>query len=283
VQGVKNVNIWRLDLSGSPPQARKLIASSHGQIAPNISPDGSKIAFQSDRSGRSEVWICDADGSNAVQVTSYGIQETGMPRWSPDGKLIAFDSRVGGEANIYVVDPNGGIAHKLNIDIHGNNLPSWSHDGRWIYFVNGEDARDPKIWKVSSEGGRAVRIAEMEATDPLESPDGQYIYFAHIRRLWRVRADGSAAREVEGMPEVQANGDTWVPTRAGIYFMAEARHQTEVDFFNFNSQKVRRVFTLEKSLPHWCGGVSISSDGKWLLYPQLDGSSSDLTMVENWK
>jgi hypothetical protein len=40
---------------------------------------------------------------------------------------------------------------------------------------------------------------------------------------------------------------------------------------------------LEKSLPGWSGAVSISSDGKWLLYPQLDGNSSDLMMIENWK
>jgi serine/threonine protein kinase/Tol biopolymer transport system component len=283
VQGVKNVNIWRLDLSGSPPQARKLIVSSRQQIAPNISPDGSKIAFQSNRSGGSEVWVCNADGSNAVQLTSYGILATGTPRWSPDGKLIAFDSRVGGEANIYTVDPNGGVAHKLSIDIHGNNMPSWSHDGRWIYFVNGEDARESAIWKVSSAGGHAIRIAETEATYPLESPDGQYVYFARNRRLLRVRTDGSDPQEVPGMPNLRVTPDTWVPTRTGIYFIADVSHQAEVDFLDFNSQKVRKVFTLEKSLPGWSGAVSLSSDGKWLLYPQLDGNSSDLMMIENWK
>jgi len=283
VQGTKNVNIWRLDLSGSPPKARKLIVSSREQIAPNISPDGSKIAFGSNRSGSFEVWVCDADGSNAVQLTSYGIHGTGMPRWSPDGKRLAFDSRVGGGANIYIVDANGGVARKLSIDVRGNNLPSWSHDGRWIYFVNGEDARDPTIWKVSSEGGRATKIAETDATFPLESPDGQYVYFSHHRRLWRVRTDGSAEQEVKGVPELQFNGDTWVPAGSGIYFMADEKHQTEVDFFDFYSQKVRRVFTLGKSLPGWSGGVSISSDGKWLLYPQLDGRSSDLMVIENWK
>jgi Tol biopolymer transport system component len=77
---------------------------------------------------------------------------------------------VGGEANIYTVDPNGGVAHKLSIDIQGNNMPSWSHDGRWICFINGEDARESAIWKVSSAGGHAIRIAETEATYPLESP-----------------------------------------------------------------------------------------------------------------
>jgi Tol biopolymer transport system component/DNA-binding winged helix-turn-helix (wHTH) protein len=290
VQGVTNVNIWRLDLSGSPPQARKLIVSSRGQIAPNFSPDGSKIAFLSNRSGGGEVWVCDADGANAVQLTSYGILATGMPRWSPDGKRIAFDSRVGGEANIYIVDPNGGSPRKLNIDVHGNNLPSWSHDGRWIYFVNGEDAHAPAIWKVPSEGGHAIRIAASEATYPLESPEGQYVYFSRRRRLWRVKTDGSAEQQVDGMPELQVNGDTWVPTASGIYFMADMEHRpdnvkrhTEVAFFDFKSQKVRKVFTLDKFQPGWSGGVSVSTDGKYLLYPQVDGLSSDLMMIENWK
>jgi Tol biopolymer transport system component len=283
VQRAKNVNIWRVDLSGSPGQPRKLIVSSREQIAPNISPDGRKIAFASNRSGSYEVWVCDTDGSNAVQLTSYGISGTGMPRWSPDGKLIAFDSRAGGEANIYIVNASGGVARKLNIDVHGNNLPSWSHDGHWIYFVNGEDARDPTIWKVSSEGGRAVRITESDATFPLESPDGQNVYFSHHRRLWRVRTDGSGQQEVEGMPQVQFNGDTWVPTESGIYFVTVVEKQTQVHFFDFKSQKARRVFALEKSLPGWSGGISISRDGKWLLYPQLDERSSDLMMIENWK
>ena len=85
------------------------------------------------------------------------------------------------------------------------------------------------------------------------------------------------------MPQVQFNGDTWVPTESGIYFMTVVKKQTEVHFFDFKRQKVSRVFTLDKSLPGWSGGISISADGKWLFYPQLDGRSSDLMMIENWK
>lgn len=124
VQGVIDTNIWRLDLQVSPPKASKLMVSSRQQVPQSISPDGTRIAFYSDRTGSQEIWVCDADGSNPIQLTSFGIQVTGTPRWSPDGKLIAFDSRIGGESNIYLVDPQGGVPRKLEIDIHGNNLPS---------------------------------------------------------------------------------------------------------------------------------------------------------------
>lgn len=152
-QNRRNINIWRLDLEEPQPHARKVVASSREQTAPNLSPDGSRIAFESNRSGSNEVWVSDTDGSNALQLSSFGIRLTGTPRWSPDGNLIAFDSRAGGEGNVYIVDPHGGIPHKLNIDIRGNTQPSWSRDGKSIYFVNGADAHQPTAWKVPSTGG----------------------------------------------------------------------------------------------------------------------------------
>ena len=108
VQSSTNTNIWQLNLQGSPAQARKLIVSSAAQGAPSISPDGRRIAFESNRNGTNEVWVCDGDGSNALQLTFFGVL-TGTPRWSPDGGLIAFDSRLGGESNLYTVDPAGGV------------------------------------------------------------------------------------------------------------------------------------------------------------------------------
>ena len=283
VQGVTNTNIWRLDLLDSPPKAGKLIVSSREQIAPSISPDGSKIAFQSDRTGFDEVWVCDADGSNPIQLSSFGIDPTGTPRWSPDGKQVAFDSRAGGEANIYLVDPQGGVPRKLEIDIHGNSVPSWSHDGKWIYFTNGSDVSNESVWKVPSSGGHAVQLSQNSAVYPIESPDGRYVYFLRNKRLWRVNTDGSGEQVAKGMPELSYIGDEWFPFGSGIYFMSHSGAKTAIEFFDLKTEKVRRVYELEKPAPGWIGGMPVSSDGRWLFFPQIDEQSSNLMMIENWQ
>jgi len=285
VQGVTNINIWRLDLLASPPKADKLIVSSREQLSPSITPDGSKIAFQSDRTGSTEVWVCDADGSNPFQTSSFGIGQTGTPRWSPSGKRIAFDSRIGGEGNIYLVDPQGRVPRKLEIDTHGNTIPSWSHDGKWIYFNNGDDAATQSVWKVPSAGGHAVQLAHAHATYQIESPDGQHVYFVRNKRLWRVGTDGSSPEIIRGMPEVNYLGDQWYqwfPLGSGIYFMSHSGAKTAIEFFDLKTEKIRRVYELERPAPEWIGGMPVTSDGKYMLFPQVDEQSSNLMMIENW-
>ena len=282
-RGTHNVNIWRLDLLKSPPQARKLVGSSRQQQAPSFSPDGSKIAFESTRTGTTEVWISDADGSSAQQLTNFGQSSTGTPRWSPDGKLIAFDSRLGGEANIYLVDPRGGVPHKLSIDRQDNCLPSWSHDSQWIYFVNGDDSATRSVWKVPSSGGHAVLIAKQSATFPLESPDGKHVYFVRNKKLWQVKTDGSMEQQVAGMPELNVMGDEWFPFGSGIYFIAHKGDKRTISLFDLQKKQARPIYALEKPSPGWIGGMPVSNDGNWLLFPQKDERSSELMLIENWR
>ena len=155
VQTQINGNIWRVDLDGAKAKARILVTSTREQNDPFISPDGRRIVFRSNRSGTNEIWLCDSDGGNAQQLTSFGGALTGTPRWSPDGKQIVFDSRVGGEANVYVIDANGGVPRKLETGTRMNSLPSWSHDGKWIYFASGLTHSNLTVWRVAATGGRA--------------------------------------------------------------------------------------------------------------------------------
>ena len=73
------------------------------------------------------------------------------------------------------------------------------------------------------------------------------------------------------------------PFGSGIYFLQYTNNKPEIDFFDLSAQKIRRVFVPEKPVYPWIGGLPVSSDGKWMLFPQLDEMISDVMMIENWK
>src|SRR5690606_19433174 len=110
------------------------IASTRWDMSPQYAPDGTRIAFVSNRSGSYEIWVAGADGQGAVALTAFGGPIVGAPRWSHDGTALAFDARTDGNADVYVVDVAGGRPRRLTADPADDVAPSWSHDGRWIYF-----------------------------------------------------------------------------------------------------------------------------------------------------
>ncbi len=95
VRSFADINIWRIDLPVSGQRATTppavTIASTRHDVQPQLSPDGRRVAFLSDRSGESEVWVSDVSGANAIQLTSLAANP-GFPRWSPDGQRIVFHS-----------------------------------------------------------------------------------------------------------------------------------------------------------------------------------------------
>jgi Tol biopolymer transport system component len=285
VQTIGGPDIWRLDLA-SPTQPRhapvKLVASSRGQKEPRISPDGKRIAFASLRSGNPEIWICDSNGSNPVQLTSFGGPMTGTPRWSPDSRWIVFDSRASGHAALYVVDINGGPPRLLPTGTAGASVPSWSRDGHWIYF---SDEVASGIWKVSAEGGTAVRITK-NAGVPQESADGTRIFYgletAHGAEPWSTSTDGGDERPVAGMPTIAAS-DEWVPAQNGLYFIDRRAKPPTLNLFDPASQRIQRILELKGQFQDWGTGLSISGDGRTLVYAQIDRVSGDIMLVEGFR
>lgn len=203
--------------------------------------------------------------------------------WSPDSKFISFDFRVGGESNIYTIDHRGGVPRKLRIDVGGNSLASWSQDGQWIHFVNGEDAGTPSVWKVPSSGGHAVQLAGRGAFFPLESPDGQHVFFVRNRKLWWVNIDGSAEQQIIGMPDLNSMGDEWYPHRSGIYYLGHEEERETINRFDLSTKVTQAIFKLRNPTPTWIGGIPVSPDGSYLLYPQVDARSSELMLIKNWR
>ena len=171
-------NIWRINL----PEGKKigsrtpLIVSSRLESQPAFSSDETKIAFVSDRSGFDEIWACDSDGSDHVQLTHFGLHKTGTPRWSPAGMQVAFDARVRGHSDIFLVSLNGADPRRVTDDGFDDSVPSWSADGKWIYYRS-DHAGDVQVWKIPAEGGRPTQVTRLGGAMALESPDGRTLYY----------------------------------------------------------------------------------------------------------
>ncbi|HSE96826.1 MAG TPA: protein kinase, partial [Blastocatellia bacterium] len=187
---VEDVNIWRFEIPGSSKQRAswtKLISSSKYDGMPQVSPDGRKIVFQSERTGLGEIWLTGADGSNPVQLTSLGSPLSGTPRWSPDSRYIAFDARQEGHSDIYVVSAEGGPARRVTTESFNDIVPSWSRDGRWIYFCSNR-GESLQIWKAPAEGGEAMQVTRQGGFAAFESPDGATLYYTKygLPGLWKM-------------------------------------------------------------------------------------------------
>jgi Tol biopolymer transport system component len=288
----KDTNIYAYDGpgfgNGAVPRRfsgpKSLIASSRRDDSPSISPEGSRIAFVSKRTGNEEIWVSDRNGNNLLRLTFFNGAGTGTPRWSTDGRWIAFDSLAAGNSDIYVIEAKGGPPKRLTSGPHSNFMPSWSADGNWIYFKSDRSGSD-QIWKIPSAGGSAVQITHTGASEAFPSPDGKVVYFTKRAwgPIWMVPVDGGLEKPVAELKDFDKVFRSWGILNQGIYFMSrdEAQYQT-VRFFSFANRRVTSLVTLDKQ-PIWdYPDVALSSDGRQLLYANLDQEVNDLMLIENF-
>ncbi len=282
VHTYEDLNIWRFPVHAAPHQAKqKLIASSRVDDSPRYSPDSKRIAFSSNRSGNYEIWTCENDGSNPVQLTSFEGPLVGSPNWSPDSRMIVFDSRVRGNADIYAVASTGGPTTRLTFDASEEILPAWSSDGASIYFSSNRSG-DRQIWKMPAHGGPARQITFSGGFESMESHDGRYLYYTKGRRvpgIWRMPVSGG---KEELLPELKPveRFRYWELGRGGVYFVRSYK-EPRLEFFDFATGHVVALRTLPRPPSDLVRGLSVSPDGEYLLYTQADLTLRQIMLVEN--
>ena len=181
------LNIHRVPISPNPSAASEpVVTSSFSDQNADISPDGSRLVFSSDRSGFLNIWMCKSDGADPVQLTSFE-EHTGTPRWSPDGRQVLFDSLHSGNWDLWLIDPEQRVPRQLTTDLSDETMGTWSRDGQWVYFQSTRTGRQ-EIWKMPSEGGEAVQVTEDGGSYAVESRDGSFLYYTQPSTpgLWQL-------------------------------------------------------------------------------------------------
>jgi len=191
---------YRAGISASEVVAHTLANDLVQVFTGRQGPFLSRIAYISDRTGESEIWVMDWNGKNKKQLTKHNSLAL-APSWSPDGKHLAFTSYLRGTPAIYLLTPQEGYL-KLLWDKGGvNSSASISPNGRTVAFASSQDG-NVDIYTIPIEGGEARRLTSARGIDtqPSWAPNGRQIAFTSARsgspQIYMMDADGSNIRRL---------------------------------------------------------------------------------------
>ena len=149
-----NTDIYLVKPDGG---SQRLTVSPGNDVSASVSPDGSQIVFESDRSGSQQLYVMNSDGSNQRRI-SFGGGWYAAPEWSPDGKQIAFVRRGSDGLRIGVMNPDGSDPRVVTSGPRDES-PSWAASSRELVFQRVEGLGRSSLYRVGTNGGQPSKIA----------------------------------------------------------------------------------------------------------------------------
>ena len=255
-------------------------------LRPAWSPDSTKLAFYSGRSGNDDIWTINVDGNEETQLTDDPAKDR-RPAWSPDGTKIVFDSNRAGSHDIWIMNADGSEQRQLTTGPGSEMFASFSPDGSQVIFYGYEGGQND-IWTVDVDSGALTSLTSGLADEqqsqctfachtPAFSPDGKSIVFHadedRSRNIWVMDADGNNPRQ---LTTTSSSGDinnylpSWSPD-GRIIFQAERADAeaiyTDIRVINPDGSNQETLFT---EVAH--GGPFVwSPDGTRVALPSQRG------------
>ncbi|MFZ4986542.1 MAG: winged helix-turn-helix domain-containing protein [Blastocatellia bacterium] len=273
------IDIFTASGAGSSLRRPKCtINSSRGDDTPRFSPDGSKIAFVSTRTGSEEIWIAESDCSNPSQLTRFNQLGVGSPRWSPNGEKIVFDRNVDGNTDIFTINANGTDLRQLTTDKAIENMPSWSANGEWIYFSSYKSAVS-QIYRIPARGGEVVPVSLSRGREPIESSDGLSLYYTNSDRLWRKDLRSGREAMIPELAEVPI-GRYWDISGSTIYYISQQTGENPiVRTLNLTNRRAEQLSELPGSLARWVPGLDFAPPENLLAVGYVANRFGDISLV----
>ena len=185
--------------------------------------------------------------------------------------------------HIWIIDADGGSPRRLTTQAGNEHVPTWSRDGRWIYFssVQGGAARD--LWRVSVDGRTSERLIR-GASGPFacETIDGKTLLFqpkGADSPLMAMPLPGGAARQLVAC----VNNSAFGVGPQGVYYVpCEASPNPPVHVLDLKTGRDRRLGTLD-GIRAPALGLSVSPDGRTIVYTRGTDENTDLMLIENFR
>jgi Tol biopolymer transport system component len=237
-------DVWRIPVSGSPEEntrAAERVTRQTGHVqTPSPSPDGRQIVYLSDNGGHSNLWVVEADGSGARQITfeEDPAVKIGVPMWSPSGDQILYLVSRGHRVDLWLIDPDGSGNRQLITEGWG---ACWSSDSQSIYYT--PTNRPLSIEKMRLDGSGSLTVRTGGGAPAIG--DGVLYYTKPIRN------ELGAWSDLEVCAALPEDGESHVLARIGWARIPP-----------------RRYF-----------GPVLSPDGQWLAAPLLDGPTTNVWLI----
>jgi TolB protein len=172
--GENGSDLYMMNPFGNEPARRITVSRGRDAFSPTFSPDGRRIAFGSNRPGHPELYISDADGTNADVLTPFNFGDQmhrTSPDWAPDGRLIAFQAQYEGRFQIVTINPRDRSMKRYTSE-GINEDPSWAPDSRHVVFSS-DRSGSRQLWVLDIESNRVRQLtrapsgARLAAWSPL--------------------------------------------------------------------------------------------------------------------
>jgi len=264
-------NIWKIDLR-NPDRETLLIGSSNFNSHPDISPDGKKILFSSDRTGTYNIWMCDINGENQSQLTFFESKTTEIvAKWSPSGSEILVQL----EDGLFIMNASEGTPVKVSDSIF---IVIWNKDGSGFY---GRQYSQNNIYSIARDGKVQQQITHEGGLIPYLFED--YIYYIKnwtYRDIWRIPVNGGAEEPVlQGVSNLDMA--SWTVVKNGIYFIHNNNSGARVlEFYNFSTNKISNIKDVPRA--RYFSKIEVTPDENYLLYSRKESIKSDIILVDNF-
>ncbi|GAB5518353.1 MAG: hypothetical protein RhofKO_06040 [Rhodothermales bacterium] len=271
-QWTEETNLWSLDDDGT---ATPLLSSTAVDSQPALSPDGTRLAFVSNRTGHAELWVAETNAPDRLQQLTTAEGRVGAPAWSPDGQHIAFEVEHDGTSEVYLVHVDGGPLRPLTTTGAYNHSPRWSPDGRHLTFSS--DASGTwGAWSVEVNSGVVTQVAE--GFFGQRHADGS-LYLARYPEggIWHL-----AAPDAEPMLVVsdvhRLDWGSWTLHGNTLTYLARTDSSLHLVQRDVQTRALLRRTPLPTDLPLREPAITTTSQGQ-IIFARQDRRESDLLLL----